>query len=150
MSIDDDLIGTIVFSASSHTPPSWLPCNGNAYLRSDYPKLFAAIGTLYGAGEPADKTFCVPDMKGRIAVAVGGADPELHKELGTPIGKATAPTTATTGEASGTAAMHGSVHGDLEAGDPFDYTPRGHTHTLQVAPSTVQPGLILNCLIKAR
>lgn len=88
MSIDDDLIGTIVFSAGIHTPPNWLACDGKPYLRSDFPKLFAAISTLYGAGEPEDKTFRVPDMRGRTAVAVGGTD-DLNHGLATPVGKAT-------------------------------------------------------------
>ncbi|MBR1218072.1 tail fiber protein [Bradyrhizobium sp. U87765 SZCCT0131] len=150
MSIDDDLIGTIVFSAGIHTPPNWLACDGKPYLRSDFPKLFAAIGTLYGAGEPDDKTFRVPDMRGRVAVAVGGADAELNHTLASPVGKATASVNGTTGGASGTQHMHGSARGDLEAGDPFDFTPGGHNHSFATASSTIQPGLILNCLIKAK
>jgi hypothetical protein len=151
MSIDDDFIGMTVFSASDHTPAGWLLCNGSPYVRSDYPKLFAAIGTLYGTGEPADKTFRVPDMRGRVAVSVGGPDAELNHPIATPVGKPTAPTDAVSGPASSSQRMCGkNPPGDLEAPDAFDFTPPGHTHHISVAPSTIQPGLILRSLIKAK
>jgi len=149
--VDDDLIGMIIFSASANTPPGWLLCDGSPYVRSDYPKLFAAIGSLYGTGEPADRTFRVPDMRGRVAVSLGGADAELNHPIATPIGKPNAPTDATSGPASNTQGMCGkNPPGDLEAPDRFDFTPAGHTHKINVAPSTIQPGLILRGLIKAK
>lgn len=57
-------------------PAGWLLCDGASYLRSDYPDLFAAIGTTYGA---ADGThFNVPDLRGRAiaghAASGGHAD----------------------------------------------------------------------------
>jgi len=40
----------------------WLPCDGTPYRRADYPELFAAIGTAYGA--PNTQDFNVPDLQG--------------------------------------------------------------------------------------
>jgi hypothetical protein len=37
------------FSGGDKLPVGWLFCDGRAVSRSAYPKLFAAIGTVYGA-----------------------------------------------------------------------------------------------------
>lgn len=58
---------------STAVPPGWLYCNGASVLRAQYPRLFAAIGTAYGA---ADGThFNVPDMAGRtwVGAEIAGA-----------------------------------------------------------------------------
>lgn len=44
-------------------PPNMLEQDGRAVLRADYPDLFAAIGTTFGAGDGAT-TFSLPDMRG--------------------------------------------------------------------------------------
>jgi microcystin-dependent protein len=55
--------------AGTVAPAGWLACDGASYLRTDYPDLFAAIGTTYGA---ADGThFNVPDLKSRLVVGTG-------------------------------------------------------------------------------
>jgi microcystin-dependent protein len=43
----------------------WLKCNGAAVSRSTYAVLFAAIGTLYGAGD-GTTTFNLPDYRGEF------------------------------------------------------------------------------------
>jgi microcystin-dependent protein len=43
---------------------AWLPCDGTAVSRSVYSKLFAVIGTTYGAGD-GSTTFNLPDFQGR-------------------------------------------------------------------------------------
>lgn len=53
------LTGQIVVMASPHPPAGLLLCDGAAVSRSDYPDLFAAIGTTYGAGDGAT-TFNLP------------------------------------------------------------------------------------------
>jgi microcystin-dependent protein len=59
----------VVSYAGSTAPPGWLVADGSAVSRSTYPELFAAIGTTYG---PADgSTFTLPDLRGRVVVAVG-------------------------------------------------------------------------------
>jgi len=148
----NELIGTIVFSASpDHTPAGWLPCDGAPYLQRDYPKLFAVIRQHYGSGEPANATFRVPDLKGRVAISNGSTTPELAKPVGTQVGSPTSTVTVTTLGASGASRMHGKLPpGDLEAPDPFDYTNGAHTHQTPVTVSTIQPGVILRCLIKAK
>jgi microcystin-dependent protein len=56
--------GTVIWSACTTAPVGYLKANGASLLRADYPNLFAAIGTTYGA---ADGThFNVPDLRGEF------------------------------------------------------------------------------------
>jgi microcystin-dependent protein len=67
--------GTIVAFAGPNPPEGWLLCDGGAVSRSENAALFAAIGTLYGAGDDIT-TFNVPDLRGR-AVFGAGTGPSL-------------------------------------------------------------------------
>ena len=55
--------------AGSVAPNGWLLCQGQTVSRSTYPNLFAAIGTLYGAGDGVT-TFLLPNMTGRVPVGL--------------------------------------------------------------------------------
>lgn len=57
--------GFIYPLAASVVPEGFLLCDGAAYARSEYPELFAAIGTMYGPGDGAT-TFNVPDLRNRV------------------------------------------------------------------------------------
>lgn len=61
--------GTVVDFAGAAVPTGWLICAGQALSRTDFPDLFAAIGTTYGA--PSGATFNLPDTRGRV---VAGRD----------------------------------------------------------------------------
>lgn len=68
-----DLTGMIMLWPHPLTtyPDGVLPCDGALYLRTDYPDLFAIIGTTYSAvGDPSDQ-FRVPDLRGRMALGAG-------------------------------------------------------------------------------
>lgn len=58
--------GAIVAYAGSSAPNGWVLCDGSLLSRSTYARLFAAIGTNYGAGDGTN--FGVPDLRGRIPV----------------------------------------------------------------------------------
>ena len=45
-------------------------CDGTAYLRTEYPELFAAIGTIYGSGD-GSTTFNIPNLATRVPVGKG-------------------------------------------------------------------------------
>lgn len=56
-------VGSITAYASTTAPAGWLLANGASLLRTDYPQLFAILGTSYGA---ADGThFTLPNLLGR-------------------------------------------------------------------------------------
>ncbi|MCB2019807.1 MAG: tail fiber protein, partial [Burkholderiaceae bacterium] len=54
-------IGEFKAFAMSSLPSGWLNCNGAAVSRTTYSALFAAIGTVWGAGN-GTTTFNVPDL----------------------------------------------------------------------------------------
>ncbi len=62
-------VGTLLPFAGMDAPPGWLKCNGQEVSRASYAGLFAALGTAYGAGD-GELTFCIPDMRGRVAVGM--------------------------------------------------------------------------------
>ena len=62
--------GAIFPFAGATAPGGYLTCDGSSYLRADYPALFAAIGTAWGAAD-ADH-FNVPDLRGRFMRGVDG------------------------------------------------------------------------------
>jgi len=62
--------GDVKMSAAADVPAGWLECDGAAVSRTDYARLFRAIGTAYGAGDGA-RTFSLPDLRGRVPVGRG-------------------------------------------------------------------------------
>ena len=62
--------GFIYPLASSVVPEGFLLCDGAAYSRTEYPELFAAIGTIYGEGD-GSTTFNVPNLSTRVPVGAG-------------------------------------------------------------------------------
>ena len=62
--------GFIYPLASSVVPEGFLLCDGAEYLRTEYPELFAAIGTIYGSGD-GSTTFNVPNLQTRVPVGSG-------------------------------------------------------------------------------
>lgn len=57
--------GQIGHTARSTAPVGWLKANGAAVSRIAFARLFAAIGTIYGAGDGFN-TFNLPDLRGRF------------------------------------------------------------------------------------
>jgi microcystin-dependent protein len=53
-------------------PEGYLLCNGAEIKRADYPALFTAIGTTWGAGD-GSTTFRLPDLQSRFPVGKGAA-----------------------------------------------------------------------------
>jgi microcystin-dependent protein len=65
------IIGQVNFFAMNSAPSGFLKCAGQAVLRSTYAKLFAAIGTTYGAGD-GSTTFNLPDLRGEFVRCFDG------------------------------------------------------------------------------
>ena len=64
--------GTMIAFAGKSVPDGWLLCNGALVSRTTYAKLFAAIGTAWGAGD-GRTTFKLPDADGRVMQGVTDA-----------------------------------------------------------------------------
>lgn len=63
--IGPDLTGMIGYFARTTAPPGFLKANGAAHSRTVYGRLFAAIGTAFGAGD-GSTTFNLPDLRGEF------------------------------------------------------------------------------------
>lgn len=63
-------IGTVLDYAGASVPSGYLECDGRAVSRTAYAKLFAAIGTAWGAGN-GSTTFNLPNLGGRVAIGRG-------------------------------------------------------------------------------
>ncbi|WP_244958481.1 phage tail protein [Neisseria bacilliformis] len=57
--------GMIAYFAGQTAPAGWLKANGVAVSRTAYARLFAAVGTTYGAGD-GKTTFNLPDLRGEF------------------------------------------------------------------------------------
>lgn len=57
--------GVISAFGGATAPDGWLICDGRAVSRTEYPQLFTAIGTAFGAGD-GSTTFNLPDLRGRF------------------------------------------------------------------------------------
>ena len=64
--------GTMMAYGGKSVPDGWLLCNGALVSRTIYAKLFAAIGTAWGAGD-GSTTFKLPDADGRVMQGVTDA-----------------------------------------------------------------------------
>ena len=64
-------VGSIIPYGNSVVPETYLLCNGQAVSRTDYPELFAIIGTSFGSGD-GSTTFNVPDYRDKFILGAGG------------------------------------------------------------------------------
>lgn len=62
---DSTLVGMIAYFARSTAPTGFLKCNGALVNRTTYARLFATIGTTFGAGD-GKTTFALPDLRGEF------------------------------------------------------------------------------------
>jgi len=58
-------IASIHAFATQTVPDGYLICDGSAISRTEYAELFAAVGTVWGAGDDAT-TFNIPDLRGEF------------------------------------------------------------------------------------
>lgn len=65
--------GTILPFAGKTVPSGFMACNGGTISRTTYAKLFAAIGTAWGAGD-GSTTFKLPDWRNRTVMGANNAN----------------------------------------------------------------------------
>jgi microcystin-dependent protein len=110
-------IGSVFWASYSAPDPGCLACQGQSLLRSDYPALFAKIGTTWGA---ADGThFSLPELRDRIPIGAGDIG-----ALGTRFGSAT----YDLGHVHASAAH---AHSHSHADDHYHRYSKAHDHGLQ-------------------
>lgn len=63
-------IGTILMWPMANIPSGWFPCDGRILPVNQYAALFSLIGNKFGGD--GQKTFALPDMRGRFPVGING------------------------------------------------------------------------------
>ena len=130
--------GIMQMFAGNTIPAGWLLCDGSAVSRTDYAKLFSAIGTTWGAGD-GSTTFNLPNSIGRFAE--GATTSGSYHEAGLP--NITGQTLAFSGHDNG-AFRTGNIYGNAQV------TQSGYVMTVNTfeasrvssvygASTTVQP-----------
>lgn len=119
--------------AGPNIPTGWLLCDGSAQSRTEYPELYEAIGTIWGAGD-GSTTFNLPP---RGLILMGAGD---HVSLGQTAGAATVTLTAdnlpshdhaiTDPGHSHTFAGDAHTHTITDPGHSHEVTDPGHEHTV--------------------
>lgn len=81
------ITGTSIEGWWASAPAGYLLEDGSAVSRDTYADLFNLIGTAFGSGD-GSTTFNLPDARGRVAVNVNPADPQLST-IGATLGEKT-------------------------------------------------------------
>lgn len=71
--------GTIVLNLTQTWPANWLACDGNTYLRTTWPELYAVLHSSFIID--ADHFF-VPNLRGRIPVVAGSGTGLTQRIIG--------------------------------------------------------------------
>jgi microcystin-dependent protein len=148
--------GIILDYGGTTAPDGWLLCYGQPISRTTYSALFNILGTTYGSGD-GSTTFNVPDLRGRVTAGQDDMGGSSANRLTAPING------DTLGAAGGTETVDIShVHSITHTHSAADSTPGGAFNTIgnrnftgnsgamsaNSTPSTVQPTIILNKIIK--
>lgn len=131
-------IGSVFQYASDTIPNKYLLCNGQAVSRTEYSKLFAIIGTTYGAGD-GSTTFNIPNLKTRVAVGKDSSNSSFAS-LGQ-TGGATTHTLTTAQMPSHSHTFTGSGHthtlnGHVHSVPAHAHGLNGHTHSFSATTSS--------------
>jgi microcystin-dependent protein len=123
--------GTILPFGGDSAPAGYLLCDGTEVQRSMYPKLFAAVGSNFGAATAF--TFTLPDLRGRFLRGVDGAannDPDHNSRTASGPGGTTGNGPGSlqgdarrgiSGTVSGSTSINGAhAHGITTYQDDFD------------------------------
>lgn len=82
------VVGEMRMYGGAVAPTGWLFCDGSVISRTTYAALFAAIGTVWGAGD-GTTTFGIPDMRGKAPIGVGTGTGLTARALGAYLGTET-------------------------------------------------------------
>lgn len=148
------VIGEVIAYAGLTSPdPRWLLCDGSSLLRTDYPDLFAIIGTTYGAVDGSH--FTLPDLQGRSQIGAGSGSGLSPRAVGDSGGEETHVLTigelASHVHSTGNSAILGtSAPPPLDALGPNPFPATTGSTGNDDPHNNMQPFLAINYLIVAK
>ncbi|MGS0743924.1 phage tail protein [Glaciimonas sp. GG7] len=83
--MSDPFIGEIQIFGFNYVPQNWMACNGATLQTSQYPALFALIGTTYGGN--GSSTFMLPNLVSRAACGQGTGNNLTPRTIGKTFGQ---------------------------------------------------------------
>lgn len=116
--------GVILPFGGATAPSGWLLCNGAAISRTTYADLFAAIGTVHGAGD-GSTTFHLPDYRGRF---LRGADSGAARDPDR-AARSAANSGGATGDSVGSVQTNATARNGLTASSGNQSADHSHTGT---------------------
>lgn len=78
--MSDQYVGEIRMFAGNYQPEGWAFCDGRTLPIAEYEVLFSLIGTTYGGD--GQTNFKLPDLRGRVPLALGQAPGQSNYSLG--------------------------------------------------------------------
>jgi len=159
--------GTIVAYGGASAPTGWHLCDDTALSRTTYARLFAVIGTTYGAGDGS--TFNVPDLRDRVPLGKGTNMNTLGAETAGIAASAVMASATVTGETTAAGTTGSDGDGDLTVTtDTFASSAKdsatatavisvsqaAHTHSIpsltvnDFTVNTTLPNQVVNYIIK--
>lgn len=120
--------------AGATAPEGFLFCDGQAVSRTDYARLFAVIGTTFGAGD-GTTTFNVPDLRGEF---MRGADRGRGVDASRTLGSWQNATHITADDGNDTdKAVQAMADISTIEGDPADGTDRKIYYVQNTTPAVI-------------
>ena len=121
--------GAIVAFGGQNIPNGWLLCDGRALNSGTYPRLFAAIGTSWGAGSGGALNFNLPDFRGVFlrgtdnspTTGVSGRDPDANNRTNIVDG-------GSLGNAVGSLQLQATRKNGLALNGSTNFASASHTH----------------------
>jgi len=159
--------GTIVAYGGASAPTGWHLCDDTALSRTTYARLFAVIGTTYGAGDGS--TFNVPDLRDRVPLGKGTNMNTLGAETAGIAASAVMASATVTGQTTAAGTTGSDGDGDLTVTtDTFASSAKdsatatavisvsqaAHTHSIpsltvnDFTVNTTLPNQVVNYIIK--
>ena len=139
----DPLIGTIMLAAFPFAPKGWMFCNGQILNIQTYPALYALLGVQFGGD--GRTTFALPDLRGRIPVALNNTVAS-DRIVTAPVNDAGTPTRASqNGDTLGTnVRLVSTGHANITLTQ--DNLP-AHTHAATVSGGSSTVNVTLNAAL---
>ena len=72
----EEMAGEIKMWAGNKIPDGWLLCDGSEISKTKYPKLYAAIGNLWGTPN-SSSNFKLPNLNGKVPVGYNSSDTDF-------------------------------------------------------------------------